>query len=127
MRHGQDGGCSYSYNVQLSTELGNNFIVGVAVTQDHNDLKQLQPAMETVQHFTGRTPQRLIADGGYLTRSNIQAMAEAGIEFIAPVQKQQQRHAATRARHGVAPEFDASLFTPGNDGQLQCPAGEARL
>lgn len=125
MRHSQDGGCCYSYNVQLSTEIGSNFIVGVSVTQDHNDLKQLEPALETLQHFTGQKPERLIADGGYLTRGNMQAMAEAGVELIAPVRKQEQRHAATRARHGVAPEFDASLFTPGKNGHLQCPAGEA--
>ena len=124
MRHAQDGGCSYSYNVQLSAETGNNFIVGVAVTQDHNDLKQLEPSIATTHHFTGQMPQRIIADGGYVTRSNIEAMAQAGIEFIAPVKKEQQRHAAMRARHGVAPEFDTSRFKTGAEGQLQCPAGK---
>ena len=123
MRHSQDGSCSYSYNVQLSTEAANNFIVGVAVTQDHNDRKQLQPAIEMVQHFTGQTPQCVIADGGYVTRGNIQALAESGIELIAPVQKQQRRYAGLRARYGVAPEFDASRFTTRPDGQLECPAG----
>ncbi len=126
MRHTQHGGTLYSYNVQLTTEAQGNFIVGVSVSQDHNDLKQLEPALQTVQHFTGKKPERIVVDGGYVTRNNIEAVTASGVELIAPVKEASRQHAATRARHGVAPEFDKSEFTrEGN--HLRCPAGQVLL
>ena len=123
MRHTEHGGWLQSYNVQITAEMENNFIVGVQVTTDQNDTQQLLPALETMQQLTGVQPERMVADEGYVTRENIQATAEAGVEFIAPVPDEMARHAAARSRLGIAEEFDASLFQP--DGNtLRCPAGK---
>jgi transposase len=123
MRHGQQGGFAYSYNVQLSTEPSNNFIVGVSVTPEQNDLQQLEPALNTVQQFTGGKPERIIADSGYVTRQNIKAMAEAGVELIAPVLATSQRQAGNRKKLGIAPDFDVSRFVQ-EGGGWRCPANQ---
>ena len=123
MRHSEHGGWMYSYNVQFSTEPGHHFIVGVQVTQDQNDVQQLRPVLDTVQHFTGQKPERVIADSGYVTRDSVKQMAEAGVELVAPLKEESRRQAHVRKKQGIAPEFDASRFTPENGG-LRCPAGE---
>lgn len=123
MRHTQNGGWHYSYNAQISTEACHRIIVGVSLTQDQNDLQQLEPAVETVERCTGHIPERILADGGYVTRHNIDAMAERGIELIAPVKDAAQQQAAPRARHGVAPAFDRSRFTREGE-NWRCPAGQ---
>ena len=37
--HHSDGGLSLSYNAQISTDAANGLIVGVAVTQEANDMR----------------------------------------------------------------------------------------
>lgn len=121
MRHTEHGGWMHSYNVQLSTETSHNFIVGVSVSNDQNDTQQLAPALQTVQRFTRRKPERLIADNGYVTRESIKQAAGAGVELIAPVKLDVNRQAHTRQRFGIAAQFDASRFTTEDD-HLCCPA-----
>ncbi len=40
MRHTEHGGWLQSYNVQITTEMQNNFIASVQVTRDQNDTQQ---------------------------------------------------------------------------------------
>ena len=122
MRHTEHGGWALSYNLQLSTEAQNNFIVGVAVTTDYNDTHQLEPALTTIRNYTGRTPVRLIADAGYATRDNVAALTRANVELIAPFKKESARQAGNLRRHGIAPAFGRSHFVAEGD-HLRCPAG----
>lgn len=57
-----------------------------------------------------------------MTRDNIQQIAEANVELIAPVADEFARNAAARSRLGIADEFDASHFEQQGD-TLRCPAG----
>lgn len=122
MRHTEHGGWLQSYNVQITTEAQNNFIVAVQVTTDQNDTQQLLPALKTIERVTGVKPEQIVADEGYVTRDNIQGAAEAGVELIAPVPDEFARNAASRGRLGIADEFDASFFRQDGD-SLRCPAG----
>ena len=79
--------------MQLSTETANNFILGVSVTTDQNDTHQLEPALGTIQRYTQGKPQRMIADNGYATRENVQALSQAGVELIAPFKDEDARQA----------------------------------
>jgi hypothetical protein len=54
--------------------------VGVGVTQDRHDGDQLIPAIDEIEDNTGRRPEQMVADGGYIKNTNIDAMAEKGIE-----------------------------------------------
>ena len=120
-----DGGIAASYNMQVSTEAQSRMIVGVGLTTASNDTHELMPAMERVEHMSGRKPATVIADNGYATRSNVEKSSEQGIELIAPWKDGGARAAGACARNGIAPEFVPSAFQaqPGSQ-TLQCPAGK---
>lgn len=74
--------------MQISTAAAAGIIVGVDVTQAGNDCDQLVNGVECVQANTGQTPEQILVDGGYtMKNSNIEAMAERGIDLYGPVAK----------------------------------------
>ena len=125
MRQG-DGGIGPSYNVQVSTEAKDRFVVGIGLTTAANDTQELLPALKRVEKATGKKPVTAIVDNGYATRSNVEETAEQGIELIAPWKDDAARQAGPCAQHGIAAEFAGSAFVLQGGGKtLQCPAGKA--
>jgi transposase len=120
-----DGGFAPSYNVQISTDAAHAIIVGVDVTQAGNDCDQLVSAVEQVKTNTGKTPEQVLADGGYtMKNSNIEAMAECGIDLVGPVTE--NNNEASLQQRGIEPEFypDRFRYDPITD-TLICPAGKS--
>ena len=118
------GGFAPSYNVQISSDAAQGIIVGVDVTQAGNDCDQLIPAIETVEANTGKKPEQVLVDGGYtMKNSNIEAMAERGMDLVGPVPE--SNIDASMKRRGVEPEFYPEKFQydPATD-TLRCPAGK---
>lgn len=104
-----DGGFAPSYNVQISTDATNRIIVGVDVTQAGNDCDQLVPAVERVEANMGKTPEQVLTDGGYtMKNSNIEAMAERGIDLVGPVPETNSE--ASLKQRGIQPEFYPDKF-----------------
>ena len=122
MRH-NDGGWKLSYNVQTTTSAGaGSFLVGVHASNAENDLKAWPEALQQVEENTGQAVQRLVADAGYVSRDNVQAMAERGIELVAPWKSEQSREAGALRLAGIAPEYGGSQFQKlGEPDALLCP------
>lgn len=120
MKHA-DGAWAPSYNVQVSTEAKSRIVVAVGVTQEVNDVRQLEAAMQSIQANTGQKLERLIADNGYTSRSNVEAAAAGNVQLIAPWKEDRARAAGARARHGIDAQFAASVFRR-EAGGLLCPA-----
>jgi transposase len=121
-----DGGFAPSYNVQISTDAAKGIIVAVDVTQAGNDCDQLMKAMDHIEANTGKTPEQMLADGGYtIKNSNIEGMAERGIELIGPVSEKNNGEASLKKR-GVQPDFypDQFQYEEATD-TITCPAGKA--
>lgn len=119
-----DGGFAPSYNVQISTDAADGIIVGVDVTQAGNDCDQLVPAVERVEANMGQTPEQVLTDGGYtIKNSNIEAMAERGIDLVGPVAENNSE--ASLKQRGVQPEFypDQFQYDETTD-TFRCPAGK---
>jgi transposase len=119
-----NGGFAPSYNVQISTDAAKGIIVGVDVTQAGNDCGQLEPALERVESNMGQSPQQVLVDGGYtMKNSNIEAMAERGIDLHGPVVVNNPE--ASLKQRGIEPEFypDRFQYDPANDTFI-CPAGK---
>lgn len=117
-----DGGFAPSYNVQISTDAANGIIVGVDITQAGNDCDQLLDAVDRLEANTGQTPEQVLVDGGYtMKNSNIEAMAERGIDLIGPV-VENNSEASLKGR-GIGPEFypDKFRYDPSSDTFI-CPA-----
>ena len=69
--HHSDGGLTLSYNAQISADAAHGLIVGVAVTQEVNDCRQLLPAVDRLEARLKKKPQQMVADTGYTTRETI--------------------------------------------------------
>jgi transposase len=117
-----DGGFAPSYNVQISTDAANGIIVGVDVTQAGNDCDQLVNAVDRVEANTGQTPEQVLVDGGYtMKNSNIEAMAERGIDLNGPVVENNSE--ASFKQRGIQPEFYPNKFRyDETTDTLICPA-----
>jgi hypothetical protein len=117
-----DGGFASSYNVQISADAAAGIIVGVDVTQAGNDCDQLLNGVECVQANTGQLPEQILVDGGYtMKNTNIEAMAERGIDLYGPVVE--NNNEASLKRRGIEPEFypDKFRFDETTD-TFRCPA-----
>jgi len=124
MKHA-DGSWSPSHNVQVTTDAREKVILRVAVTADANDTHQLLPAVAAVLECTGEKPGCMMADGGYVSRGNVEGMAEQGIEFVAPVKESTAREAGAVTANRIDAEFGPSMFVRDEASQsFVCPAGQ---
>jgi transposase len=82
-----DGGFRPAYNFQYSTDTTGMVVVAVAVTCSGSDAGQLLPAVEQIHDRFGVYPQEALADGGFATHQDIEALAapEIGCAVYAPV------------------------------------------
>jgi transposase len=124
MKHA-DGSWAPSHNVQVMTDAQEKVIVGVSVTNEANDTRQLIPEVEALVGRVGEKPGCVVADGGYVSRENVEAMAAKGIELIAPLPEQTAREAGALAANGIDPEFGRSMFIWDEQRKgFVCPAGQ---
>ena len=118
--HHSDGGLSLSYNAQISADAANGLIVGVAVTQAANDSAELLPAVDRIEERLEKTPQQMVADGGYSTRENIEKMAGREIDFLGSMRDEGIKSGAT-APNRLPP--DAFQYQPESNCYV-CPEGK---
>ena len=104
-----DGGFRPSYNVQFAEETAAGFIVGVHVSNEGTDARQLEPTLGDVVARTGELPREMLVDGGYATHANIEGLAEHGITTYAPVpepkNKETDKHAPKPTDSEVVAEW----------------------
>jgi transposase len=121
-----DGGYAPSYNVQISTDAKEKVIVGVGVSQCGSDYGELVPAEERVEETMGSTPEQMVTDGGFVSRENILAMEEKGIDFIGPMGVGVAQSAGQMKRRGVDPSFYPEAFNyDALSDTYGCPAGKS--
>ena len=80
-----DGGFRPAYNVQFATQVGEPFIVGVAVTTSGTDAGQAPPMIDQVISRTDKCPGDVLVDGGFADLPAITALEKRGIRVLAPV------------------------------------------
>jgi transposase len=80
-----DGSYRPAYNVQIKTAVAGGHVVGVSVTDRGNDHGLLQPAIEEIGQRYGVRPQRVLADGGYTSKADFEALHAQDIELFCPL------------------------------------------
>jgi len=90
-----DGGFRPAYNLQFATDADSRVIVGVQVSTSSSDNGQLGPMLNQIERRTGRTPDQLLADGGYVNHACIDDATRRGAIVIAPVMASRKGRAAT--------------------------------
>jgi transposase len=118
--HQSDGGLALSYNAQISTDAAHGLIVGVAVTQEANDMAQLLPAVDRVEERLEKKPQQMVADSGYTTRENIEKMAGREIDFLGTMRQENMPRGANLPNRFPPSAF---LYQPEKN-HCVCPEGK---
>jgi transposase len=73
-------GFEQCYNAQLAVDGDSYLIVATGLTQNAADNGELLGMVETIESVTGELPEALLADAGYKSEANLQALEQAGIE-----------------------------------------------
>jgi transposase len=89
-------GFQQCYNAQVAVAVGSQFIVAADVVNAANDKQQLQPMVEQVLANVGE-PDGVIADSGYFSAANVQALEQRDERPI------EAHIAVERDRHGAPP------------------------
>jgi transposase len=72
------------YNVQLVCDLDSPFFLGYEVFAQSSDSGTLEPMLERTADLTGRKPETLLADAGYVTGADLALCAAAGVALYGP-------------------------------------------
>jgi transposase len=93
------GGFDQSYNAQAVVDTDSMLIVAAQVSQAANDKQQVEPMLEKLRANPEGldAPEMLLADNGYFSQANVAAVAQAGIEPLIAL-KREQHHPHWRER-----------------------------
>lgn len=80
-----DGGYRPAYNVQIMTAAEGAHIIGLSVTNKGTDHGLLTPALDEIKRRYDVKPQRVLADGGYYSKDDIEALHAKDIELFCPL------------------------------------------
>jgi transposase len=89
---GKKGDFDYRYNPQISVDADNQIIVGQHVSQNANDKKELEPALEAVKEVTGTLPEKLSVDNGYMSGDNLQAVETQSVDTYIATNKSEKKN-----------------------------------
>lgn len=79
-----DGGFRPAYNVQLATDTATRVVVGVIVTNEGSDHRQLTPVLDDIERRMGRLPGEHLVDGGFVNLQAFTAATRRGVTLYAP-------------------------------------------
>ena len=94
------------YNAQAVADVDSGIIVAADITSEANDVKQLIAMLEQVKQETGQEPAKILADAGYYSDENLDAMTGKNTQpYIAVANdfKDKQRHGPRIAPRGRIP------------------------
>jgi transposase len=77
---GKNGAFDYAYNAQISVDQDHQIIVGQHVSQQGNDKQEVEPALAMLADTTGRLPDKMSMDNGYMSGDNLEALETAVVD-----------------------------------------------
>jgi len=95
MKDGATKAFIQGYNAEIGVDCDTQIIVAADVVQAANDKEQLVPMLEQVEENIGEIPDRVLADNGFFSQTNVEYVANNHMEpLIAP----------ERTKHSDKPE-----------------------
>ena len=92
------GGFDASYNAQTVVDEQAHIIVAAELGNNAADVGQLVPMLNAVEANTGHTPEQALADAGYRSEDNFQALANSTIELVVAMGREGKRCAEVDAK-----------------------------
>jgi transposase len=80
-----DGGYRPAYNVQLKTAAEGAHIIGLSVTNGGSDRGLLGPALDEIKQRYGVKPARMLGDGGYDSKPDIERLHGERVTLFCPL------------------------------------------
>ena len=111
------GGFDASYNAQTVVDEQVKTIVAAELSNNAADVGQLVPMLEAVKVNTGKAPEQALADAGYRSEDNFQALAGSGTELVVAMGREGKRCAEVDAQK--------TPHTAAMAAKLQTEAGKA--
>ena len=68
------------YNAQIAVDADNQIIVALSLSNNAADVRELKPLMDATEQVTGKLPEKLLADAGYLSKDNLDHLEQQGID-----------------------------------------------
>lgn len=94
-----------AFNAQATVDAETHIIIAADLTNQAADTVHLPEQIKQAEHNTGRNPKTCVADAGYYSAENLDALSENGIEALIPPDK--IRHSQWRGQkpmRGPIPE-----------------------
>jgi transposase len=120
---GKKGDFDYRYNAQISVDSDHQIIVGEHLSQNANDKQELAPALEQIEEATGRLPDKLSADNGYMSGDNLDALDESLADAYIATDKGEKKNKTPLSqsqRKLAKADFDYNE----EDNTFTCPGGQ---
>jgi transposase len=111
------GGFDASYNAQTAVDDAAHIIVAAELSNNAADVGQLVPMLEAVKDNTGQAPRQALADAGYRSEQNFEALASSPTELVVAMGREGKRCAEIDAK--------ANPHTAAMAAKLQTEAGKA--
>lgn len=86
------------YNAQAAADTKSDLIVAADVTQERNDVHQLNPMLDQVTQNLGARPKEGVADAGYWSESEVTRASKRTDVYVATSKEWKQRKALRRAK-----------------------------
>jgi len=110
------------YNCQAAVDGDHQIIVAVGVSNQAADQHHLIPMVERIVANTGQLPEKLIADAGYCSTSNIEASEQRGLDAYLSTSRQSHGKRPRPSRGPAPRDLDARGRM---DRKLRSKAGQA--
>jgi transposase len=118
------GGYEYSYNPQISVDKDQQIIVGQHVSQNANDLQEVEPALAAITDATdGHLINEMSLDNGYNSGSNLDALNKANIDAYVATDRQEKPD-INALEHSDRKFVKADFIYLEEEDNFQCPGGE---
>jgi transposase len=98
----KDGAFVQSYNAQVVVDGKSQVIVAQGVSNQAPDAEYLIPMVERMLDGCGKAPEALLADSGYFSKENVEAVQATGSEAFIAVSREKKADAAGGGGEGTA-------------------------
>ena len=92
------GGFDASYNAQTAVDKQTHIIVAAELTNNAADVGQLVPMLQAVKANTGKDAEQVLADAGYRSEENFQALADSPTELVVALGREGKKCAEIDAK-----------------------------
>ena len=110
------------YNCQAAVDGDHQIIVAVGVSNQASDQHHFVPMLERVVANTGQLPEKMIADAGYCSTSNIEASEQRGLDSYLSTSRQEHGKRPRPSRGPAPRDLDARGRM---DRKIRSKAGQA--